>query len=265
MAGETVEIRRCRHIKVHGAQCGSPALRGDKHCYYHSQSRPERLKVKGADGKTGEVLVPLFEDGASIQMAVRQVVVLLLQDKIDNKKAGLMLYAMQIASTNLKRMEAEKPRPAQVVVDVKTVGETPVGWTPWSLQKGGREPEEMEDKVVARSVKEILRQFENEDRARENQRMQEQLAQITEKMEKCGEEVEEWMAKDDATVDGLKRVIRKVKENVEGVADANLHKRKLSEVEFLSDEEREKWAKEREKRNTQGARTVRQLMKGHRG
>jgi hypothetical protein len=56
-----------------------------------------------------------------------------------------------------------------------------------------------------------------------------------------------------------------VKENVEGVADANLHKRKLSEVEFLSDEEREKWAKEREKRNTQAARTVRQIMKSHRG
>jgi hypothetical protein len=249
MADNLVQIRRCQHIRVHGAQCGSPALREEKWCYHHSQTRPERVKVKGADGKTSEILVPLFEDAGSIQMAVRQVAVLLLQDKIDSKKAGLMLYALQIASTNLKRMAEEKPRPAQVVVDVKKVGETPVGWTPWSFQKGGREPEELPDEKIARTKREILKEEENEWQAEDNQRMKEQLSQITEKMENRAEEVEQWIARDDATVDGLKEAIVRVKHAMEEVVDANLHKRTLSEATMLDDEEQEKWRKEREKRN----------------
>jgi hypothetical protein len=97
------------------------------------------VKVKGEDGKTSEILVPLFEDAGSIQMAVRQVAVLLLEDKIASKKAGLMLYALQIASTNLKRMAEE----------------TPVGMTPWSFHGSGHEPEKLPDEKIARTKREI--------------------------------------------------------------------------------------------------------------
>ncbi|MFZ0479504.1 MAG: hypothetical protein WAL71_10170, partial [Terriglobales bacterium] len=38
----------------------------------------------------------------------------------------MALYACQIASTNLRQMENEKPRPVQVVVDTKNVAETPL-------------------------------------------------------------------------------------------------------------------------------------------
>ena len=51
--------------------------------------------------------------------------------------------ALQIASANLKRMEAEKPRPVQVVVDPAKVAETPLGLTPWSGNEKGHEIEEM--------------------------------------------------------------------------------------------------------------------------
>ena len=30
-----VTVKRCQQIKVNGTQCGSPALRDAKHCYYH--------------------------------------------------------------------------------------------------------------------------------------------------------------------------------------------------------------------------------------
>jgi len=30
---------RCRHIKVNGTQCGSPALRKKNFCFYHQQNR----------------------------------------------------------------------------------------------------------------------------------------------------------------------------------------------------------------------------------
>ena len=137
------DIRRCQHIKTNGTQCGSPALREGKFCYHHRECRPERVTVKGANGKVSKILVPVFEDAHSIQTMVRQVVMLMLEDKIDDKKAGRVLYALQIASANLKRMEAEKPRPAQVVVDPAKVAETPLGMTPWSRNGKGYELEDM--------------------------------------------------------------------------------------------------------------------------
>ena len=140
-----VDIRRCQHIKTNGTQCGSPALRDGKFCYHHQECRPERVTVKGADGKSSEILVPVFEDAHSIQAMVRQVVMLMLEDKIDGKKAGRVLYGLQIAAANLKHMEAEKPRPVQVVVDAAKVAETPLGMTPWS---GNEKGHELEDEAV---------------------------------------------------------------------------------------------------------------------
>ena len=139
------EIRRCQHIKTNGTQCGSPALRNQEFCHYHREARPERVEVCGENGQTcGQVLVPVFEDASSIQAMVRQVAILLLQGKIDSKRAGQVLYALQIASANLKRMEAEKPRPVQVVVDQEKVAETPLGMTPWSAKGEGHDVEEEE-------------------------------------------------------------------------------------------------------------------------
>src|SRR5205807_1038534 len=49
-----------------------------------------------------------------------QVMQMLLQKRIERRTASLLLYALQIASSNLKRMELEKPQPEQVVIDVVT-------------------------------------------------------------------------------------------------------------------------------------------------
>jgi hypothetical protein len=76
---------------------------------------------------------------------VRQVVMLTLEDRIDDKKAGRVLYALQIAASNLKHLEAQKLRPEQVVVDPAKVAETPLGMTPWS---GDEEGHELEDEEV---------------------------------------------------------------------------------------------------------------------
>ena len=65
------------------------------------------------------------------------------------------MYSLQIASSNLKRMEEEKPRPVQVVVDLKKVGETPIGMTPWSGDEGGHELEETADVATARALREV--------------------------------------------------------------------------------------------------------------
>ena len=120
---------RCRHIKVNGTQCGSPALRSKNFCFYHHQDRPWPVECYSeGEYSTGEVVLPFFEDAHSVQSVIRQVVQMVLQKRIERKTASLLLYALQIASSNLKRIELEKPQPEQVVVDLETepVSETPM-------------------------------------------------------------------------------------------------------------------------------------------
>jgi len=118
---------RCRHIKVNGTQCGSPALRNKNFCFYHQQDRPLTVECY-SEGPyaTGEIALPLFEDAHSVQAVIRQVVQMVLQKRLERKTASLLLYALQIASSNLKRMELEKPQPEQVVIDLEKESETPM-------------------------------------------------------------------------------------------------------------------------------------------
>jgi hypothetical protein len=118
---------RCRHIKVNGTQCGSPALRNKNFCFYHQQDRPLTVECY-SEGPyaSGEIALPLFEDAHSIQTVIRQVVQMVLQKRLERKTASLLLYALQIASSNLKRMELEKPQPEQVVIDLERESDTPM-------------------------------------------------------------------------------------------------------------------------------------------
>ena len=118
---------RCRHIKVSGIQCGSPALRKKSFCFYHQQNRPLTVDCyyNPEEYATGEIALPVFEDAHSIQTVIRQIVQMVLQKRLERKTASTLLYALQIASSNLKRMELEKPQPEQVVTDLETESETP--------------------------------------------------------------------------------------------------------------------------------------------
>jgi hypothetical protein len=146
MASYPIEIRRCRHVKTNGTQCGSPALKGKELCYYHELNRPVAAELY-LDGETycdGSIMLPPFEDAYSIQTVLRQVVQLMLTRRIERKDAGLLLYALQIACGNLKMMQAEKAKPTQVVVEPEKAGETPLGMTPWSASGQEHDPEEGE-------------------------------------------------------------------------------------------------------------------------
>ena len=144
VASYPIEIRRCRHVKTNGTQCGSPALKGQELCYYHEQNRPmpAELYLDGDRYADSQIVLPVFEDAHSIQTVIRQVVQLMLSRRIERKDAGLLLYALQIASGNLKMMQAEKAKPTQMVVEPEKAGETPLGMTPWSASGQGHDPEE---------------------------------------------------------------------------------------------------------------------------
>jgi hypothetical protein len=138
-----VEIRRCQHIKTNGTQCGSPALREKKFCHFHQDNRPEGtgLYIDGEHYTDATLMMPVFEDAHAIQVVLRQTLQLLFERRISQKDAGLALYALQIASSNLRQMREEKPRPTEVVIDREKVEETPIGMTQWSATGEGRDVE----------------------------------------------------------------------------------------------------------------------------
>jgi hypothetical protein len=59
---------------------------------------------------------------------------LILSGQIDPKTAGLLLYALQTASSNLKRINFEPVVKTCVVIDPKTVDQTPLGEDPWNRE-----------------------------------------------------------------------------------------------------------------------------------
>jgi len=146
MGSCAVEIRRCQHIKTSGVQCGSPALKEKEFCYYHQQNRTlsAQIYLEGERYADDMIKIPPLEDAHSIQMVLRHIVMLMLERRMERKDAGPALYALQIASGNLKQMEAEKPRATQVVREPEKVAETPMGMTQWSATGEGRDVEDEE-------------------------------------------------------------------------------------------------------------------------
>ena len=115
-------IARCQHLKVNGTQCGSPALRKQRFCYFHKDWRQKRLQINvNIRREQGAVTLPVLEDANSIQVALMQVMRLLITAQIEHRTAGLLLYALQTASANLARTTFEPKLPTQVVIDRATI------------------------------------------------------------------------------------------------------------------------------------------------
>jgi hypothetical protein len=119
------QVSRCHHINTAGVQCGSPAVSRTKFCYYHHQGRSTSIRYYSeAPYCALEEDLPLFEDAHSIQIAIRQVASLLMNQKIEHKTASLLLYSMQLALMNLRMLQTEKPHPAQLTVEPDRCEET---------------------------------------------------------------------------------------------------------------------------------------------
>jgi hypothetical protein len=128
---------RCQHIKIDGTQCGSPALRRNRFCYFHKRHHDERIELNADRHKntrtrrrTVAIDLPVFEDANSIQVSLMQITRLLIAGDIDAKTAGLILYALQTASSNLGRTRFE-PLVHDVILDPARVGEIALGAHAW--------------------------------------------------------------------------------------------------------------------------------------
>jgi hypothetical protein len=88
---------RCQHTKLNGAPCAAPARRGGNYCVFHD----------AAHAKQPDDALRMVEDAMSLQYALFQVMRLLTDKAVDTKRVALMLYALQIAASNLKRLHEE--------------------------------------------------------------------------------------------------------------------------------------------------------------
>jgi hypothetical protein len=124
-------VPRCQHVKMNGTQCGSPALRRRRHCFFHERIRREQAKIAADTSVQRGFDLPLLEDANSVQMALMKVIQMLGSGRMDHKTAGLMLYALQTASINLRNATFEVSHATDVVIDRDDVHRTCIKGPQW--------------------------------------------------------------------------------------------------------------------------------------
>lgn len=133
---------RCQHLKVNGTQCGSPALRRNRFCFFHKRFQDETIRL-AADRKRrpATFVLPVLEDANSVQVALMQIMRLLAAQQIDPKIASLLLYALQTASTNLRHTNF-RPYKYEVILDPRDASESLLDQNLWDAKDFEEEEEE---------------------------------------------------------------------------------------------------------------------------
>ena len=130
---------QCRHIHTDGRRCASPTLRGpagpENFCYYHHttrvpirETRTHRADLDSRQARLASFDLPLPEDRSAIQHAIGQILIRIAANQLDPRRAGLLLYGLQIASLNLPKIAAPTPAEANYpdpTLYVDEVGEDP--------------------------------------------------------------------------------------------------------------------------------------------
>src|SRR5215469_13663931 len=83
---------RCRWVRTDGTSCGSPQMKRHIYCFAHRQMMEARALA---------LSLPALEDANAIMVGIMRIQKALIEDTISVKKAGLLLYSMQLALQNV--------------------------------------------------------------------------------------------------------------------------------------------------------------------
>jgi hypothetical protein len=155
----------CRHIFTSGKKCQSPALKDQSFCYFHSNTRKRPAHKNAAyepyipPQDTAHNLPPL-EDADAIQLAISDVVLALAANRIDPRRARILLYGLQVASQNIHNYRVPQVREANLGLQdaaamVREIDEHEDG-TLIGPAKQSPDPEEIEEQRRPPSLGEIL-------------------------------------------------------------------------------------------------------------
>ena len=96
-----------------GARCHSPALRDMDYCYFHNRlktiAKPNRAKSHSAPAEEEPRKFPVPEDRSAILVALSQILNDLSSNALDTRRAGLLIYGLQVASQNVERRQDVLP------------------------------------------------------------------------------------------------------------------------------------------------------------
>jgi len=111
-------VRRCTHIQITGHRCGSPALKQEYFCYFHTRM------IKGVQTRVDSQIHPvaLIESAEAIQAALMHMIDAVLKGTIDNKRANIVLKALHIATRNSRNVYF-RLRPDDMVREVPNYAE----------------------------------------------------------------------------------------------------------------------------------------------
>jgi hypothetical protein len=101
----------CRHIKTNGEKCHSVALQGKPYCFFHLRLHNTVAAArKPSKSKDRPIDFTFTDSPAAIQLGVYQVLSALGSTSIDPRRAGLMLYALQVATQNVEHQSTGASR-----------------------------------------------------------------------------------------------------------------------------------------------------------
>jgi hypothetical protein len=118
---------QCRHIFIDGHRCASPCLRNEEFCYYHHTTRKPVANPQKRRSRRTTFHIPLPEDRSAILQSIGEVLQRIAANDIDPRRAGLLLYGLQIANTALPKdpptsrtrsTHEESPEKSQTVEEI---------------------------------------------------------------------------------------------------------------------------------------------------
>jgi len=96
----------CQH-RIGDARCGSPAKRGKRYCYFHQREHQRGARRKSEQARQKWFESVALDDANAVQKALTQVMQRLASGQIEHKNAGQILYKLQIASMNLRKVSLD--------------------------------------------------------------------------------------------------------------------------------------------------------------
>jgi hypothetical protein len=113
----------CRHTKADGTPCNAACMTDSFWCYFHARmhSRHRALRETKAPQKRSPLQIPVIEDRESVQLAASLIVGALVAGHLEEKRAAVILKALQLASRNLPGSADSAQRPGSVTRTTPTL------------------------------------------------------------------------------------------------------------------------------------------------
>ena len=111
---KTIEVIKdirtlCTHIFEGGHRCASPALQRQAFCYYHHPNRKPIQNPTRRRSRRQSFYLSLPSGQSSLQHAVYEVIRRLAANQITNRRAGMILTALDNATRNSPHITNPSP------------------------------------------------------------------------------------------------------------------------------------------------------------